>query len=197
MKKDGFYFLRVYPLVFMLIVTLICISIVTGLHLSTKSRVDANENLFLRTTVLQAADVAVPEDFREVNTLFESIVSEEDSFYKVSRADGSISFVVPTEGAGLWGLIKLMVGFDEELEELTGIGIFAQNETPGLGARIEEEWYRTQFSGKQGPFVLVDEGAGDSPDEIDAITGATRTSRAMLSILNDVFVSGPAVVRGE
>ncbi len=181
----------------MLLVTIVCISIVTGLHLSTKSRVDANENLFLRTTVLQAADVAVPEDFREVNTLFESIVVDKETYYVVSKPDGTISYVVPTEGAGLWGLIKLMVGFTEELEELTGIGIFAQNETPGLGARIEEEWYRTQFTGKKGPFDLVDEGAGDAPDEIDAITGATRTSRAMLSILNDVFVSGPAVVRGE
>ena len=197
MKKESFYSQRVYPLVFMLIVTIGCISIVTGLHLSTKGRVDANENLFLRTTVLEAADVAIPEDFMEVNSLYERIVEETGDFYRVNRPDGSVSYVVPAEGPGLWGIIKLMVGFTESLDELTGIGIFSQNETPGLGARIEEEWYRTQFTGKKGPFTLVDEGTGDSPNEIDAITGATRTSRGMLSILNRAYVDGPALVRGE
>ncbi len=197
MKKESFYSQRVYPLVFMLIVTIGCISIVTGLHLSTKGRVDANDNLFLRTTVLEAADVAIPEDFMEVNALYERIVEETGDFYRVNRPDGSVSYVVPAEGPGLWGIIKLMVGFTESLDELTGIGIFSQNETPGLGARIEEEWYRTQFTGKKGPFTLVDEGTGDSPNEIDAITGATRTSRGMLSILNKAYTDGPALVKGE
>lgn len=105
--------------------------------------------------------------------------------------------MVPIEGAGLWGPISLLVGFTESLDELTGIGIFSQNETPGLGARIEEEWYRMQFVGKRGPFVLVDEGMADAPDEIDAITGATRTSLAMRDIINEAVTLGPAIVRGQ
>ncbi len=200
MKKDGFFALRIYPLVFMLMVTVVCISIVTGLFLSTKERVEANEGLFLRKTILQAANIPYPDDFREVTALYEASVTEVSDgqlYYRVAQPDGSFTYVVPIEGAGLWGPISLLVGFTESLDELTGIGIFSQNETPGLGARIEEEWYRMQFVGKRGPFVLVDEGMADAPDEIDAITGATRTSLAMRDIINEAVTLGPAIVRGQ
>ncbi len=184
----------------MLMVTVVCISIVTGLFLSTKERVEANEGLFLRKTILQAANIPYPDDFREVTALYEASVTEVSDgqlYYRVAQPDGSFTYVVPIEGAGLWGPISLLVGFTESLDELTGIGIFSQNETPGLGARIEEEWYRMQFVGKRGPFVLVDEGMADAPDEIDAITGATRTSLAMRDIINEAVTLGPAIVRGS
>jgi len=201
MNKSGFFYLRIFPLIFMLLVTIICISVVVGLHLSTRERVEVNEDLFLRRTVLDAADISYPNDFREIDSLYEEMVTEdEDSgsiFYRIMQSDGSLSYVVPAEGPGLWGQIMVMVGFAEDLVELTGIGIFSQNETPGLGARIEEEWFQDQFAGKRGPFTLVEEGTADSPNEIDGITGATKTSRAMISIMNRAVIDGPALVRGE
>lgn len=201
MNKSGFFYLRIFPLIFMLLVTVVCISVVVGLHLSTRERVEVNENLFLRRTVLDAADISYSDDFREIDSLYEERVTEEgDSgslFYRIMQSDGSLSYVVPAEGPGLWGQIVVMVGFAEDLVDLTGIGIFSQNETPGLGARIEEEWFQDQFAGKRGPFTLVEEGTADSPNEIDGITGATRTSRAMISIMNRAVIDGPALVRGE
>ena len=59
-----------------------------------------------------------------------------------------------------------------------------QNETPGLGARIAEEWFKEQFRGKMGPFVLVPEGTAEAEKELDAITGATRTSNFVLEMIN-------------
>ncbi len=201
MNKSGFFYLRIFPLIFMLLVTIICISVVVGLHLSTRERVEVNENLFLRRTVLDAADISYPNEFREIDSLYEERVTEEEHsgsiFYRIMQSDGSLSYVVPAEGPGLWGQIVVMVGFAEDLVELTGIGIFSQNETPGLGARIEEEWFQDQFVGKRGPFTLVEEGTADSPNEIDGITGATKTSRAMISIMNRAVIDGPALVRGE
>lgn len=197
MKKDGFFSLRVFPLLFMFAVTVVCITVVTGLHLSTKERVEANESLFLKKTILEAAGISFPDDFREVNTIYDQRVIEKASFYEATREDGSIAYVIQAQGAGLWGLITLMVGFGQDLQELTGIGIVSQNETPGLGARIEEPWYKEQFRGKRGPFRLVEEGTASAPDQIDSITGATRTSQAMLSILNKAVVDGPATVKGE
>lgn len=197
MKKESFYSQRIFPLVFMFLITLVCITVVTGLYLSTKDQVEANEQLFLRKTILSAGGVKYSDDFREITTLFESQVRMADGFYEVVRADGSLSYVTPVEGPGLWGTISLMVGFNESLDALTGVGIFSQNETPGLGARIEEQWYLDQFEGKRGPFILVDEGTSDTENEIDAITGATRTSKAMQAILNRSFEAGPALVRGN
>lgn len=200
MNKDGFFFLRIFPLVFMLLVTVACISVVTGLYLSTKDLVTANENLYLRKKVLRAANVDFTDDFAEINRLYEQQVSQETTnertVYIVERQDGSTSYVMPIIGPGLWGPIEVMVGFKEGFSQLTGIGVFSQNETPGLGARIEEDWYQSQFTGKEGPFTLVEEDAAAENDQINAITGATRTSVSMLNIMNRAVEIGPDVLGG-
>ena len=66
------------------------------------------------------------------------------------------------------------------------IDFIKQNETPGLGARIEEEWFRKQFRGKTPPFTLVQEDTENTaPDEINAITGATYTSSYVRDMVNN------------
>jgi Na+-transporting NADH:ubiquinone oxidoreductase subunit C len=104
---------------------------------------------------------------------------------------------VPFAGAGLWGEISLMVGFKDDLRTLTGVAIVSQNETPGLGARIEEPWFTSQFIGKQGPFKMVEEGTADALDEIDAITGATRTSESFQNIMNRAISDSQSIIRGQ
>ncbi|NQT59646.1 MAG: FMN-binding protein [Bacteroidetes bacterium] len=197
MKKESFYFKRIYPLLFMLIITVLCISLTAGLFLSTQDRVTANESLFLRKTVLEAAGIEYPDDFMAITELYESSVQENNGFYSVTAGDGNQVYVLPFSGPGLWGTINIMVGYNSSLDALTGIGVVSQNETPGLGARIEEAWFKNQFVGKWGPFTLVEEGTADQPDEIDGITGATRTSRGMQLILNKAVAEGPALVKGE
>lgn len=200
MNKDGFFFLRLFPLIMMLLVTIVCISVVTGLHLSTKDLVEANEELYLRRAVLRAAHVDFPDNFQQTNAIYEQQVSVDSSgdrtVYIVEREEAPTAYVLPVQGAGLWGPIELLVGFAENYTTLTGIGVLSQNETPGLGARIEELWYQEQFNGKEGPFTMVEEGSADEKDEIDAITGATRTSEAMLGIMNRAVQIGPDVLEG-
>jgi Na+-transporting NADH:ubiquinone oxidoreductase subunit C len=84
----------------------------------------------------------------------------------------------------LWGEIGAVLGFDKSLEKLTGIDFIKQNETPGLGARIMDDWFREQFRGRKGPFVLVPEGTAEGENELDAITGASYTSSFVLSLVN-------------
>ncbi len=196
MRKDSLFYKRVYPLLFMLLITVVCISITSGLFLSTQQRVIANETLFLKKTILEAAGVEYPDNFQEITTIYNDIVDEGNGYYTVGTA-GSAVYVMPFTGPGLWGPIQLMVGFEEDLDALTGIGIVSQNETPGLGARIEEEWFKKQFVGKWGPFALVEEGTATRTDQIDSITGATRTSRAIQAIMNTAVNEGPALVQAK
>jgi Na+-transporting NADH:ubiquinone oxidoreductase subunit C len=105
-------------------------------------------------------------------------------------------YVIPFAGAGLWGKISLMVGFEADLSTLSGVAIVSQNETPGLGARIEEPWFTAQFAGKQGPFRIVEEGTATAPDQMDAITGATRTSESIQSIMNRATSESRTIIRG-
>ena len=54
------------------------------------------------------------------------------------------------------------------------------NETPGLGQKASEEAFTSQFIGKDGPFTYGENG-------VEAITGATVTSTAVLKALNEAF----------
>ena len=81
---------------------------------------------------------------------------------------------------------------DKTGSRIIGIAFYKHSETPGLGARITEPWFRDQFKGLrsfpiQGDrkiFYLKPEGTGQGPSELTAITGATGTSRAVEAFLN-------------
>jgi Na+-transporting NADH:ubiquinone oxidoreductase subunit C len=63
---------------------------------------------------------------------------------------------------------------------IKGLAFTEQNETPGLGGRIEEDWYKEQFKGT----TLSGSLSYGEETGLDAITGATSTSNAVLKILN-------------
>jgi len=194
MNKDGFYALRVHPIIFMAIVTIACILITSALYLFTSDRVESNELFFLRRSVLDAAAIEHDGTPASVEETYTSLVTEEEDRYIIKDESGETTAVVEKTGAGLWGPITIMVGFTNP-STLSGVAIVSQNETPGLGARIEEPWFTSQFAGKSGPFRLVEEGTSDSDDEIDAITGATRTSEAFRNIINSVVNNGSTIYK--
>lgn len=175
------------------LLTLILISSVSALHLATAERVQRNAELFLRRAVLEAAGLTPPASAAEVHALFQQRVTPapDGAPYRfLVRApddgDGGV-LVFKRSGRGLWGLIDAVVAFRPATGTFGQLRLLAHNETPGLGARIEEPWFQRQTEGKTGPFVLKPEGSRSSaPTEIDAITGATITSSAVRDMLNAV-----------
>ncbi len=133
-------------------------------------------------------------------------------YYKVFSEDTLTAYVFMPEGAGLWGEIVALIGFNKELTNITGIEFVEQNETPGLGARITEAWFKEQFIGKYGPkefssddeklFTHIPEpkdksNLGEDPknkDKFHAITGATVTSNAIKRIVNDTIMKARKVL---
>lgn len=187
MKKSGFFAERIKPVVVMAILTIVCIALVSGIHLSTQELVIANEGLFLKKAVLYACGIEVPESNAAINELYDNRVVQKDDLYLVYSDSGeleSTAFIVG--GPGLWGEIEAVTAFNADLKTFSGVDFIKQNETPGLGARIAEPWFKEQLRGKNTPLVMVPEGTlSTDSNEIDAITGATRTSGYVLQILND------------
>lgn len=66
---------------------------------------------------------------------------------------------------------------------VTGVSIISMSETSGLGANASKESFRGQFVGKSGELAVSKDGG-----EIDALTGATITSRAVTSGVNTALV---------
>jgi Na+-transporting NADH:ubiquinone oxidoreductase subunit C len=82
---------------------------------------------------------------------------------------------------------------DESVSQIVGIQIVSHNETPGLGGRVADPWFKEQFQGlkiKNGKIRVTfgaEAGSGKVNKEegiADGITGASRTSQSMDTILN-------------
>jgi Na+-transporting NADH:ubiquinone oxidoreductase subunit C len=163
---------------------------VSGIYLSTKERVELNETVVQKKAVLYAAGVEYPDgDPTEVNEIYSERVTEvggngRPEYYEIELPNGKTGYGVYVEGPGLWGQIVTIFGFRSDLETITGMEVVQQSETPGLGARINEPWFKDQFRGKQPPFEFVPEGTASGEKELDAITGATKTTSAMEEIAN-------------
>lgn len=77
----------------------------------------------------------------------------------------------------------MMVGIDTELN-VTGVKIINMSETPGLGAKASEDSWLSQFKGKNDIISVVKTGNAKD-NEINAISGATITSKAVTQGVND------------
>ena len=88
-------------------------------------------------------------------------------------------------GNGFSDKITLMVGVSEDLDSISGIEILKQTDTPGLGARIVEPEFKNKFKGlRTTPQVEVIKQGNPAQNEIQAITAATITSKAVVDIVN-------------
>ncbi len=102
----------------------------------------------------------------------------EVNFYRGRHAGqliGTAFKVVAPDGYS--GNINVMVGIAPN-DKLIGIEILTHAETPGLGSRITESWFKEQFKGKglEGVDWRVKKDGG----EFDQITGATISPRAIV-----------------
>lgn len=82
---------------------------------------------------------------------------------------------------GYGGDITLMVGFKTDKKTVISYKVLAASETPGLGMKLKTPEFAGQFAGKDGRALKVKKDGG----EIEAITSATITSRAVCKAIAD------------
>lgn len=125
---------------------------------------------------------AFPEaEFEAVDkSQWEGLVSEDGPKIQevfMAKKNGEFAgYVVNVLSKGYGGDIAIIVGMDTE-QKITGVVISSHNETAGLGANAVKETFRDQYKGKTNPVLSKDE--PDSDQAIDALAGATITSRAV------------------
>jgi len=122
-----------------------------------------------------------------------------------NSANQPVGIAFRAVGSGFQGEIAMMVGVTPDFEQLTGLAILEQIETPGLGAKIQRDpskpddpnWFTQQFQGvRPNPEItVVKNQQPDQPNEIQAITGATISSRAVVQILNTSLERAKQVYR--
>ena len=162
-----------------LTVTLLLITAIVAALLAVVNGITAPEIARINAEKTQAAIEAVLEGgFDEELTQFDSQNGVVTNVYK--GANGYAVQVIPV---GFDGEITMMVGIGND-GNVTGISVINQTETAGLGAvcaakNSAGEAFRNQFVGKTGTLAVTKDGG-----EIEAITSATITSRAVTAGVN-------------
>ncbi|MBR6407115.1 MAG: RnfABCDGE type electron transport complex subunit G [Clostridia bacterium] len=157
--------------------TLICI-IVAGL-LGTVNAVTVDKIAQLEAEKLAESQMLVLPDAQS----FEEV--QEGAYCGKDASGQTVGYVMVTSRQGYGGEVKTVVGIDNE-GVITGVTVTADDETPGLGARSTGENFRSQFNG-----ITINDIVGVSKDKnggtIDALSGATITSRAVCGAVSDAI----------
>lgn len=118
--------------------------------------------------------------------------------FNVARMEGVFAGAAfeNTSSKGYGGDITVMVGIDAS-DTVTSVKILGQKETPGLGAKVVDPAWRSQFAGKSiaGTRWSVKKDQGD----IDQITAATISSRAVTEAVSEglnVYLRNRAAIAG-
>lgn len=122
-------------------------------------------------------------------------------YYGVEGKDGPMGYIAETFGKGYSSYIQLLVAVGTDFT-VKKVSVLHHGETPGLGDEVEAEWFRKQYEGKDIDHLIVIK--GETEDKIQAITGATISSRAAtngvkdaLAMLKEKYGAGPAVETGD
>ena len=183
MKKE------IWMVTILVLVATVSAGVLGFVNVTTRPIIKKNEVRKLRESVLNSVNIEYEAD--NLEDRFESQIKTEEfdgkEFYMRYGEDGNLTEVAfRVSGSGFQGPITAIVSLKPDLETIVGLEILDHQETPGLGARIKEEEFLQQFNGKVvKPKLLVVTDAGEANNKVDAITGATRTSKAVQGIIND------------
>ncbi len=158
---------KVYPIIILTIVVLVSVTVLIFLNTLTSPVVEAQKR-------------------KEINNQLQNIYSGmtdselEDEIYYILKEDETIGYAFIAKGNGYGGEITIMVGLDKNLE-VKDVSIMSHSETPGLGSRVTEESFTDDFKGLKIENIALNKNGG----EIDAISGATISSEAVVSAVRE------------
>ncbi|MBN2352759.1 MAG: FMN-binding protein [Spirochaetales bacterium] len=202
---------KIYTVVFMFLISLVFVFALSLVNSALAGQVERNGRISQARAILNAMGFSYTGD-AEALTLFNSQVAPftppagtaagGDVYYRAQK-NGQPIYAAISSGPGLWGTIRFAVAVNSDVTETLGIDIISQNETPGLGGRIDEAWFKAQFKGEAlnsaGRITVGPAGTGDanlSNGRFDAITGASLTSHLFDVMLNTALARLRTILTG-
>ncbi len=142
-----------------------------------------------------AASVAIPpdEDIAKIKRR-----ANHASVYLVKDGDKLERLILPVHGYGLWSTMYGFVALEADANTIYGVQFYEQAETAGLGARVTDPTWVSQFKGKrvyddEGKARLrvvkgsVDASSATAGYEVDGISGATLTANGVTNLMQYWF----------
>ena len=112
-----------------------------------------------------------------------------DAVFGAYDDDGElVGYGIPSEGPGFQDNIKLIYGYDVSNEKIVGMEVLESKETPGLGDKIiKDQGFLDSFKALsiEPEVFAVKPGSSKNSNEVDTISGATISSKAVVKIINE------------
>jgi electron transport complex protein RnfG len=175
----------VKPAVTLFVTAVIVIALLSVVHGLTATPIETQRYVTQRAAMLEVMPQAsrfVEIDISELKS--GNIVAA----YEGLLYPGRVGYVIQLAPEGYSGKIDMLVGISTgEEKKITGMRVIRHTETPGLGAlAVRPEFYRKFEDRRLVPLSVVR--TSPDKDEIDAITSATITTRAITYAVNEAML---------
>lgn len=172
-KKESTFINMVASLLLITLVSGLSLGYVNEITIEPKTKAKLKKKINAIKLVLPEFNNNPVEDIKTVKSEFAKDSVEIYPAFKNEEFVGAS--VIGSSEKGFSGLIKIMVGFKAD-GSIHNIAVLEQKETPGLGTKIKDDKFLEQFRDKN-PLKFNVKVTNDG-GEIDALTGATITTRA-------------------
>ncbi len=185
--------------------------ILASVHITTDAETVADEfaKYITEQHVVDIDGNVITDNAFEVNVALESKkknpADRQLPIYVCDLGEQGKKYILPAYGTGLWGPIWGYIAVDEDGSTIYGAYFSHQGETPGLGARIEEPAFSSQFNDKHMfvndttfiPVTVVKKGQkpNNGGEYVNAVSGGTITSKGVASMLDNCLTPYAAYLR--
>jgi electron transport complex protein RnfG len=172
-----------------------------GIDYALKDRI--KDNMLAATiskisTLVPGADNDVSKRYKpvEVDVGEGKFKTTYDAFWATDDKGKPLGWVIKASGPGFADKIELLIGVDSQVAAITGLRVLSQKETPGLGNKIEDVGsadkpaFLMQFEKgikADKPVGAIKETPAPGSNKIKAVTGATISSAAICTIVNEAL----------
>jgi len=101
-------------------------------------------------------------------------------FRGVDSSGNVVGYAFRNTQPGAQGLVEILGGVTADFSTVTGMEVMSHSETPGLGAKITEPGFKSQFLN----LAVADMKLAKSGGKVDAISGATISSVTVITALH-------------
>ncbi|OHW62491.1 electron transport complex subunit RsxG [Andreesenia angusta] len=172
--------------VILFLITAIAAGILAFANANTEGKIaelEAQASNEARKSVLSEAETFEAVDQAKLDEIMKKNPEILEIYEALDGSKSTVGYVVKTSTGGYAGPIEVVTGVSTD-GSITGMKVVKNTETPGLGTLAAEAPFQDQFAGKsiETELEVVKSGAGDS--QIQALTGATITSKAVTKGVN-------------
>lgn len=186
-KKD-----MVLPVIIMTAVCVIMTLLLASANTLTRDRIaalavqaDQSSRVSILPEAAEFATLKVPDGSKNVSAVLEG----------KDVSGKSVGFILTSASRGYGGLITIMTGIGAD-GKIRAIQVIKDDETPGLGKRVREDAFLKPFVGKSASLVFTVKPDDTVLTHIDAVSGATISSRGTVDAVNIACAAYRAIKGG-